>query len=123
MNPLLVTLASQGLKVGQDGVCLTVKGTTPTRLWTLIRELAAAPKPDPLALADSVRTKARDKYDRYLEEDLLNQAYAARDLDIPAAWATLADLANLPRPHDPPGLADYDDGPSDLANGLSRSRR
>jgi hypothetical protein len=76
-----------------------------------------APQPDPLALADSVRTKARDKYDRYLSEDLLNQAYAARALDIPAAWATLADLANLPRPKDPPATADDDGGggPSDLA--------
>ncbi len=109
MNTLLVTLASQGLNVGQDGVCLTVKGTTPTRLWALIRELAAAPQPDPLALADSVRTKARDKYDRYLGEDLLNQAYAARALDVPAAWATLAELANLPRPHDLPSTADDDE--------------
>ncbi len=98
MNTLLVTLASQGLSVGQDGVCLTVKGTTPARLRALIRELAAAPRPDPLALADSVRVKARDKYDRYLGEELLNLAYAARALDIPAAWATLADLASLPRP-------------------------
>src|SRR6266700_383141 len=109
MNTLLVTLASQGLNVGQDGVCLTVKGTTPTRLWALIHELAAAPQPDPLALADSVRTKARDKYDRYLGEDLLNMTYAARALDTPAAWATLADLANLPSPHDPPSTADHDD--------------
>jgi ATP-dependent Lhr-like helicase len=116
MNTLLVTLARQGLNVGQDGVCLTVKGTTPTRLWTLIRELAAAPQPDPLALADSVRTKARDKYDRYLGEDLLNLAYAARALDVPAAWTTLADLANLPRPHDPPGTAEPgDDERWDLA--------
>ena len=105
MNTLLVTLASQGLDVGQDGVCVTVKGTTPTQLWTLIRQLAEAPHPDPLALADSVRIKARDKYDRYLGDDLLNRAYAARALDVPAAWATLADLANLPSPDDPPGTA------------------
>jgi ATP-dependent Lhr-like helicase len=115
MNTLLVTLASQGLDVGQDGVCLTVKGTTPTRLWTLIQELAAASPPDALALADIVRTKTRDKYDRYLGEDLLNLAYAARAIDIRATWATLADLANLPRPHDPPGTADHDDERSDLA--------
>jgi ATP-dependent Lhr-like helicase len=110
MNTLLVTLAGQGLAVGQDGICLTVKGTSPTRLQALIRELADAPQPDPLALADSVRTKARDKYDRYLGEDLLNRAYAARALDVPAAWATLADLASLSRPHDPPGPANQDDG-------------
>jgi len=109
MNTLLVMLASRGLNVGQDGVCLTVKGTTPTALWALVQELAAAPQPDPLALADTVRTKARDKYDRYLGEDLLSLAYAARALDVPAAWATLADLANLPRPDDPPGTAVHPD--------------
>jgi ATP-dependent helicase Lhr and Lhr-like helicase len=102
MNTLLVTLASEGLSVGQDGVCLTVKGTTPTGLWTLIQKLAASPQPDPLVLAEAVRTKTRDKYDRYLGEDLLNLAYAARALDVPTAWATLADLADLPRPDDPP---------------------
>ena len=47
MNTLLVTLAGQGLAVGQDGVCLTVKGTSPTRLRTLIRELADAPATRP----------------------------------------------------------------------------
>jgi len=109
MNTLLVTLASHGLSVGQDGVCLTVKGTTPTGLWTLIHELATAPQPDPLALADCVRAKARDKYDRYLGEELLSLAYAARALDVPAAWATLADLANLPSPHHRPGTPAHDD--------------
>jgi ATP-dependent Lhr-like helicase len=110
MNTLLVTLASRGLHVGQDGVCLTVKGTTPTGLWTLVQELAAAPQPDPLALAETVRAKARDKYDRYLGEDLLNLAYAARALDVPAAWEVLADLASLPRPGDQPSTAAHDDG-------------
>jgi ATP-dependent Lhr-like helicase len=109
MNTLLVALASRGLQVGQDGVCLTVKGTTPTGLWTLIHELAEAPQPDPLALARTVRAKARDKYDRYLGEDLLNLAYATRALDVPAAWATLADLAKLPRPQDPPGPDTHND--------------
>jgi ATP-dependent helicase Lhr and Lhr-like helicase len=96
MNTLLVTLASRGLHAGQDGVCITVKGTTPTRLRVLVRELAAAPPPDPVALAGTVRVKVRDKYDRYLGDDLLNLAYAARALDVPASWTTLAELANLP---------------------------
>jgi ATP-dependent helicase Lhr and Lhr-like helicase len=103
MNTLLVTLANQGVHVGQDGVCLTVRGTTPTGLWSLLQELASAPQPDPVALAETVRAKSRDKYDRYLGADLLNLAYAARALDLPAAWETLTDLANLPRPEDPPG--------------------
>jgi len=102
MTTLSVTLASHGLHVGQEGVCLAVGGTTPTGLWNLIRRLAAEPPPDPLALADTVRAKTQDKYDRYLCGDLLNLAYAARALDIPAAWAAIADLAALPAPQPPP---------------------
>ncbi|MDT5028961.1 MAG: ATP-dependent helicase Lhr and Lhr-like helicase, partial [Micromonosporaceae bacterium] len=111
MNTLMVVLAGQGLNVGQDGLCLAVKGISPTELWNLVQELATTPPPDPLALAQNVRVKTRDKYDRYLGDDLLNLAYAARALDVPATWATLADLSNLPRPNDPvanpdPWLAD-----------------
>lgn len=100
MNTLMVVLAGQGLTVGQDGLCLAVRGISPTELWKLVQELAATPQPDPLALARNVRVKTRDKYDRYLGEDLLNLAYAARALDVPTTWATLADLSNLPRPND-----------------------
>ncbi|HEY3611098.1 MAG TPA: DEAD/DEAH box helicase [Pseudonocardiaceae bacterium] len=98
MNTVAVTLAGYGLRVGQEGVCLTVGGTTPTELWHLIRRLAEQPPPDALDLADTVRAKAHDKYDRYLDHDLLNLAYAARALDVPSAWAALADLAALPPP-------------------------
>lgn len=98
MNTLSVTLASHGLQVGQEGTCLAVGGTSPSELWDLVKRLAAESPPDPLALADTVRAKTHDKYDRYLSDDLLNVAYAARALNIPAAWTVLADLAALPRP-------------------------
>jgi len=98
MNTILVTLTRHGLTVGQDGLCLTVKGTTPMELWELIQELAATPAPNPIDLATNVRVKLRDKYDRYLSDDLLNLAYAARALDVPAAWKVLGELANLAPP-------------------------
>jgi ATP-dependent Lhr-like helicase len=34
-----------------------------------------------------------DKYDRYLSDELLDVGYAARALDVPGAWASLAELA------------------------------
>jgi ATP-dependent Lhr-like helicase len=98
MNTLAVTLASQGLEVGQDGVTLTIRGTNPAGLSELINRLAAETPPDPLALAATVPAKAADKYDEYLNEDLLNLAYAARALDVPETWTTLRSLAALPRP-------------------------
>jgi ATP-dependent Lhr-like helicase len=98
MNTLAVVLASRDLHVSQDGLAITVGNCTPERLWQLIGDLAASPAPDPVALATTVRVKAHDKYDRYLSDDLLDVAYAARALDVPGAWTTLADLAVLPKP-------------------------
>jgi ATP-dependent helicase Lhr and Lhr-like helicase len=101
MNTLLITLARHGLTVGQDGLCLTVKDTTPMELWELLQELAATPPPDPIALASTVRVKIRDKYDRYLGDELLDMAYAARALDVPATWKVLGELASLTPPSEP----------------------
>ena len=98
MNTLLVTLASHGWAVGQDGLCLTVKGISAFELWELVQELAPAPQPDPVTLARTVRVKTRDKYDRYLGRDLLDLAYAARSLDVPGTWELLSELAALPPP-------------------------
>ena len=98
MNTLAVVLASHGPTVGQDGLAITVGNCPPAPLWELIRELATCRPPDPVALAATVRAKAHDKYDRYLGDDLLNVAYAARALDVPGAWATLAELAVPPGP-------------------------
>jgi ATP-dependent Lhr-like helicase len=98
MNTLAVVLASHDLTVGQDGLAITVGNCSPAALWELIQELAGCPPPDPVALATTVRAKVHDKYDRYLSDALLNVAYAARALDVPGAWATLAELAVAPGP-------------------------
>jgi ATP-dependent Lhr-like helicase len=102
MNTLTAVLASHGLTVGQDGLAITVGNCSPNSLWELIQELAADPPPDPLALATTVRAKAHDKYDRYLSDDLLDLAYAARALDVPGAWTTLAELVVPPGPASAP---------------------
>jgi ATP-dependent Lhr-like helicase len=97
MNTLAVVLAGRGLQAGQDGLAITVADRTPVEVRDLIRELAAAVPPDPIALAGAVPAKARDKYDRYLSNELLDAAYAARALDVPGAWAILAQLAAAAR--------------------------
>lgn len=98
MNTLAVVLAGHGLHIGQDGLAITAGNCSPAQLLDVVRKLAAEPAPDPVALAATVRAKAHDKYDRYLSEDLLDLAYAARALDVPGAWASLAELASLPSP-------------------------
>jgi len=94
MNTLAVVLAAHGLAIGQDGLAITVGNCSPAQLMELIRQLAAGPAPDSEALAARVRAKIHDKYDRYLSEEVLNRAYAARALDVPGAWESLAELAS-----------------------------
>jgi ATP-dependent Lhr-like helicase len=110
MNTLAVILTQHGLEVGQDGLAITVGNCSPAQLLQTVKELARCPTPDPVALAGKVRAKIHDKYDRYLSEELLDVAYAARALDVPGAWASLAELAELPMPAESGSLRDADQG-------------
>jgi len=93
MNTLAAVLGMRGLSVGQDGLAITVGDRTPAELLEVIADLAAGPSPEPVAIAATVRAKQHDKYDRYLGDELLNLGYAARALDVPGAWSSLAELA------------------------------
>ena len=95
MNTLATVLGMHGLAVSQEGLALTIGNCTPARLLEVITNLATGPAPDPVAIATSVRAKQHDKYDRYLSEELLNLGYAARALDVPGAWTSLTELADL----------------------------
>ena len=90
------TLSSMRLKSWLD--LITVGNCSPAQLLDVVRGLAAGSAPDPVALAATVQAKLHDKYDRYLSEEILNLAYAARALDVPGAWRSLAELAALSVP-------------------------
>jgi hypothetical protein len=70
-----------------------------------LSQLHAGGSPDPLVLAAGVGTKIVEKYDGQLTEELLNEAFAARSLDIDGAWEALEVL--LDHPNDEAGLASY----------------
>jgi ATP-dependent Lhr-like helicase len=93
LNTLSVAFADQGLHVGLDGVSLHFEDASLDQVADTIGLLASTEEPDPVALAASVQTKERDKYDGYLSDDLLAHAYAASSLDVPGAWDTLRHLA------------------------------
>jgi ATP-dependent Lhr-like helicase len=101
MNTLTAVFDMHGLVAGQDGLAITVANCAPDRLLDTIESLATSPAPDPVAIAATVRAKQHDKYDRYLNEDLLNLAYAARALDVPGAWACLTELADSRSSNEP----------------------
>lgn len=92
LSTLAVALTGAGIDVAQDGVCLTMTGATRAAAITRLETLLVAPLPDPVTLAAEVGTKIVEKYDDQLTEELLNEAYAARSLDVDGAWGALRQL-------------------------------
>jgi len=92
LNTLLVQLQSLGLQVAKEGPVLTVNGTTENELWNCLKQLAEAGPADANALAALVPNKLQEKYDRMLDEELLNADYASRCLDTMGSWEAIAGM-------------------------------
>lgn len=102
MNTLAVALATRGLRVGQEGVSLSVSGITASELHQLVTDLAASQPPTTEVLAATVSNTAVEKYDEFLSPALVARGYAASQLDVPGAWQALADIAAEPTPSSAP---------------------
>lgn len=92
MSTLALALTGNRVEVAPDGVCLTLTGTDRAGAIARLRQLQAAGLPDPLDLASRVSTKIAEKYDDHLTDELLNEAFAARSLDVVGARETLEAL-------------------------------
>lgn len=109
MSTLALAFTSHGLPATADGLALTV-AAAPSVIRAAAAELAGQAPPDPCELAALVKYKARDKYDRYLDEHLLTASFAAASLDVPGAWEALRDMAS------DSGPVILDETPADLAD-------
>jgi ATP-dependent Lhr-like helicase len=85
-STLAVALTAFGIEVAQDGVCLTMSNSTRQQAVDRLVELIEQDAPDPAVLAARVGNKVVEKYDEQLSEELLNEAFAARSLDVDGAW-------------------------------------
>jgi ATP-dependent Lhr-like helicase len=92
MNTLAVVLGSEGVEISRFGIAIECRNASAAYVRTLLKSLAAQTPPNPLWLANTVRLKLQDKYDDFLGPELLNQAYAARSLDVPGAWSALREM-------------------------------
>lgn len=95
INTLSVMLTSQDITATVEGPGLTCRHTPLTDLLTALSQLHEAGMPDPVELARHVPAKEVDKYDRFLDEELLSRSYAASSLDVPGAWEVLQTLVRL----------------------------
>ncbi len=72
-------------------VYVAVPDMGPARFRDIAAGLVAMGPPDPAELAALVADKHRDKYDRYLSEELLVRAYAAQAVDVRGAMDFLTE--------------------------------
>lgn len=93
MNTIHVLLNAENYESSLDGVGLTLRKTSVNEAATLLGHLATSAQPDPTHVARAVTVKEHDKYDVYLDDDLLARSYAAAALDVAGAWPVIKQLA------------------------------
>lgn len=104
-STLSLAFQQRNVPCENDALALCLPGTTPEKVTGLLEEMVVAPPPDPKELAALVPDQALDKYDEFIGPDLLSAAYAARKLDVSAAWAALPGLVSAARRQPPTRLA------------------
>ncbi|GII52765.1 hypothetical protein Pth03_11540 [Planotetraspora thailandica] len=92
MNTIALSLLAQDVAVERQGIGLLLVGVGAGEARDLLEKMAAGPPPDAGELARLVPDKRVEKDDGYLGESLLSLAYAARSLDVAAAWRALREL-------------------------------
>jgi ATP-dependent helicase Lhr and Lhr-like helicase len=83
---LAAQLTAAGFDTCDDGLTITVLHAAPDSVRGYLEELVGAGPGDPAALAATVANKASEKYDRWLDHDLLAIEYGRRALDCDGAW-------------------------------------
>jgi ATP-dependent Lhr-like helicase len=93
LDTLVVWLNSQGIQAAREGLAILFQNDGPGAVRGELARLAAAPPPDPLALAATVANRQSEKFHPYLAESLLTADYAARALDVPGAWEVMCETS------------------------------
>lgn len=85
LGTLQLMLRDAGLDAATELGALRVERRAPDEVQMALRDLAAAPPPDPRVLAQSVATKHVEKHHAWLSDPLLEADYAAGRLDVEGA--------------------------------------
>ncbi|MCP4146111.1 MAG: DEAD/DEAH box helicase [bacterium] len=93
MNTLDILLTEKKLKVVHHGFMLEILNMKPDQIVAALEKIAAQDGFDAIELASIVKNKEREKYDRFLPEELLCKEYAARNLDVPGTLKYIARIS------------------------------
>jgi ATP-dependent Lhr-like helicase len=86
LDTLRVALHHAGVETDREGPAIVARAPEEV-VGSVLERLAGSAPPDPLDLAATVPDKREEKWDWVLSGRLLDQAYAARALDVEGAWA------------------------------------
>lgn len=91
-NTIALLLRRRGFRASNEGLSIVILEAERDRVLDAIGEVAEDERLTALELAESVKTKIREKWDWMLTENLLCADYAASMLDIPSARRACAKL-------------------------------
>jgi ATP-dependent Lhr-like helicase len=89
---LHLLLVQRGLKVEYDGVALTILNTTKENFRNVLKAILENDPVDAVDLASKVPHKRAQKHDCFINDDLLNMEFAAKNLDIKGSYERIREL-------------------------------
>ncbi|MBF0325549.1 MAG: DEAD/DEAH box helicase [Alphaproteobacteria bacterium] len=92
-DSLFLAFHAIGLKAETRGIVIAIEADAAS-VTDALACLAAGPAPDAMVLARAVQTKDVDKYDRYLDDDLLCRTWAAARIDAQCVPRLAAEILN-----------------------------
>lgn len=97
LNTLRAMLKSKGINVNQDGYGVSVDDSDCDKLLSCMHDLLRSGIPDVYQLAKSIpyEEKIRNKYDRFLTDELLSADYATSHLDTKGAYNALKETLQI----------------------------
>lgn len=82
MNTIVLMLELAGFNAENIGLCITIKISSPEKLFITLRSLAASPPPDPVTLVANILNKQLEKWDNLLPDELLAKNYSSHFIDV-----------------------------------------
>lgn len=81
-DTLQLLLNARGFRGANEGLCISLEGTTPGQVRGALRELASLDIDDATKMALNIQNKHREKWDGLLPEVLLDASFESANLDV-----------------------------------------
>lgn len=95
INAIYLILIYLGFVVSRDGVTIFVNGSKPQLVKTKLKSAFDQNNINDICLAKLVVRKGSEKFDKYLDEDLMNIEYASKLIDLERAKSFISNIGEV----------------------------